>query len=152
MDVEAPWRTAWKRTAKTCGPDAPWLASTVATVHGSPGRARYRAVKPLRRGCRMFSAALYAHARTLLPIAHETSGAARIRHSLRPLDFGGGKDFFQTRAQSVARIQVLIRHPRATAKPLSLEALAGFGEPRRMNRPQTGRRPSRLAEEARTSG
>ena len=37
----------------------------------------------------MFSAALYAHVRTLLPIAHETAGAARIRHSLRPL-FGEG--------------------------------------------------------------
>jgi hypothetical protein len=32
----------------------------------------------------MFSAALYAHARTFT-LAHETSGAARIRHSLRPL-------------------------------------------------------------------
>jgi len=37
----------------------------------------------------MFSAALYAHARTLLHIAHETSGAARIRHSLRPPHFEG---------------------------------------------------------------
>src|SRR5437868_662562 len=27
----------------------------------------------------------------LLPIAHETSGAARIRHSLRPLDSGGAR-------------------------------------------------------------
>src|SRR5882757_504639 len=35
----------------------------------------------------MFSAALYAHARTTSTIAHETSGAARIRHSLRPLIF-----------------------------------------------------------------
>ena len=42
VDVEAPWRTARKRTAKTCGPDVPWLASTVATVYGSPGRARYK--------------------------------------------------------------------------------------------------------------
>src|SRR4051812_20781666 len=37
----------------------------------------------------MFSAALYAHARTLLPIAHEIAGAARIRHSLRPLTIEG---------------------------------------------------------------
>src|SRR4051794_19396358 len=34
----------------------------------------------------MFSAALYAHARHFYYFAHETSGAARIRHSLRPLD------------------------------------------------------------------
>src|SRR6188768_288255 len=34
----------------------------------------------------MFSAALYARVRTLLVhIAHEIAGAARIRHSLRPL-------------------------------------------------------------------
>ena len=39
----------------------------------------------------MFSAALYAHARTFLHIAHETAGAARIRHSLRPL-FGEGEE------------------------------------------------------------
>src|SRR6478736_497018 len=37
----------------------------------------------------MFSAALYAHVRTSSTIAHETAGAARIRHSLRPL-FGEG--------------------------------------------------------------
>ena len=33
-------RTARERAAKSCGPDAPMLASTVATVQGSPGRAR----------------------------------------------------------------------------------------------------------------
>src|SRR5437868_7308370 len=44
----------------------------------------------------MFSAALYAHARTFYPFAHETSGAARIRHSLRPLDFGGREKYLQT--------------------------------------------------------
>src|SRR3954468_9362085 len=32
----------FKRTAKTRGPDVPMLASTVATVQGSPGRARYK--------------------------------------------------------------------------------------------------------------
>src|SRR4029078_4551081 len=40
----------------------------------------------------MFSAALYAHVPTLLPIAQETAGAARIRHSLRPL-FREGEEF-----------------------------------------------------------
>jgi len=34
----------------------------------------------------MFSAALYAHVQAFFStIAHETAGAARIRHSLRPL-------------------------------------------------------------------
>ena len=37
VDAEAPWRTARKRTAKTCGPDAPWLASTVATYMAHRG-------------------------------------------------------------------------------------------------------------------
>src|SRR6478609_3609100 len=37
----------------------------------------------------MFSAALYAHVRTSTTIAHETAGAARIRHSLRPLTIEG---------------------------------------------------------------
>jgi hypothetical protein len=40
----------------------------------------------------MFSAALYAHVRTSSTIAHETAGAARIRHSLRPL-FEEGEEF-----------------------------------------------------------
>src|SRR3979411_346599 len=77
------------RTAKTCGPDVPMLASTVATVHGSPGRARYKpeshcagnvVCSPLP--C-MLMRALLVH------VAHEIAGAARIRHSLRPLDFRG---------------------------------------------------------------
>jgi hypothetical protein len=29
-------------------------------------------------------------------IAHEIAGAARIRHSLRPLNWGGRKEFLQT--------------------------------------------------------
>src|SRR4029079_18627797 len=48
----------------------------------------------------MFSAALYAHVRTLLPIAHETAGAARIRHSLRPLFSRRAKNFQQSSGAS----------------------------------------------------
>jgi len=44
----------------------------------------------------MFSAALYARARNLLLIAHGTSGAARIRHSLRPLISRGRENYLQT--------------------------------------------------------
>src|SRR4051812_36657547 len=95
----------------------------------------------------MFSAALYAHARTFYQFAHETSGAARIRHSLRPLDSRGRKNFSKPRAQCVARTIVFTRHPRVSVSS-SLEALAGFGEPRRMNRPQSGRRASRRAKGA----
>ncbi|CAN7487452.1 hypothetical protein LJR220_004424 [Bradyrhizobium sp. LjRoot220] len=43
----------------------------------------------------MFSAALYARVRILMHIAHEIAGAARMRHSLRPL-FSGAGSFQQT--------------------------------------------------------
>ena len=63
----------------------------------------------------MFSAALYAHVRNFLPIAHETAGAARIRHSLRPL-FGEGGRFQQTsgamRREIAATYSVVIARPR----------------------------------------
>jgi hypothetical protein len=50
----------------------------------------------------MFSAALYAHVRTSSTIAHETAGAARIRHSLRPL-IGEGERFFPQLGRSAPR-------------------------------------------------
>src|SRR3979411_124415 len=93
------------RTAKTCGPDVPMLASTVATVHGSPGRARYKpeshcagnvVCSPLP--C-MLMRALLVH------VAHEIAGAARIRHSLRPLIGEGGEFICKPRAQCVARMR-----------------------------------------------
>src|SRR6478672_13850864 len=52
----------WSRTAKSCGPDAPTLASSLrkATFAGdggnrarSPGRARRKPLKPLRGECRV---------------------------------------------------------------------------------------------------
>jgi hypothetical protein len=49
----------------------------------------------------MLSAALYAHVRTSFPIAHETAGAARTRHSLRPLFFEG--DTFKAKLARNAR-------------------------------------------------
>jgi hypothetical protein len=56
---------------------------------GTPGRARYKPLKPLRRECRSVSADLYARVRFFCAlVAHETAGAARTRCSLRPL-FGG---------------------------------------------------------------
>ena len=72
VDVEVPRRTALKRTAKTCGPDAPVLASSwrihsQATVARKPitGESALYVAKPLRRECRIASAALYARVRTL---------------------------------------------------------------------------------------
>src|SRR5687768_11670342 len=67
-----------KRTAKSCGPDAAMLASSLAgvlrkvTVTTSPltGESTKYAVKPLRGGCRSVSAALYARVRQLRNFWH----------------------------------------------------------------------------------
>src|ERR1700738_784244 len=96
------------RTAKSCGPDAPTLASSsrkasrpyrVRTSHisagdggkraRSPGRARDKLLKPLRAGMPGESggpvvATLVCHQH----FAHEAAGAAGTRHSPRPLFFG----------------------------------------------------------------
>ena len=53
----------------------------------------------MRRECRIASAALYARARNYYFLAHGTSGAARIRHSLRPLITEGG-NYLQTSGAS----------------------------------------------------
>ena len=55
--------------------------------------------------------------------AHETAGAARIRHSLRPLNFGGREVSCKPRAQCVARIAKLY--------PASSPGLTGTHTPRR---------------------
>jgi hypothetical protein len=56
-------RATLTRTAKSCGPDAPMLASSsweasfsraTVTTSRSPGRARRKPLKPLRRKCRVF--------------------------------------------------------------------------------------------------
>ena len=63
------------------------LQATVANKPGSPGRARYKQLKPLRREGRMFSAEPVCSC-AFLPnahSAHETAGAARTRLSLRSL-------------------------------------------------------------------
>ena len=47
----------------------------------------------------------------LLPIAHETAGAARIRHSLRPLFYRGRRVTSKPRAQCAARSRsCILRH------------------------------------------
>src|ERR1700676_2862498 len=58
----------------------------------SPGRARNKPLKPLRRECRIASAEpVCSCAFVLCTFAHETAGAARTRCSLRPLFGGRGK-------------------------------------------------------------
>src|SRR6266478_334736 len=92
------------RTAKSCVPDAPTLASSLAEFcrpnramtkrypqgdggkrARSPGRARHKPLKPLRAGMPgvpVYSLLLVC----VLPIqsAHETAGAVGTRHSPRP--------------------------------------------------------------------
>ena len=98
------------RTAKSCGPDAPTLASSFAEFcrpnravtkryprddggkrARSPGRARHKLLKPLRAGMPgvpVYSLLLVC----VLPIqtAHEAAGATGTRHSPRP---PGGERF-----------------------------------------------------------
>src|SRR3981081_1006858 len=98
------------RTAKSCGPDAPTLASSFAEFcrpnravtkryprddggkrARSPGRARHKLLKPLRAGMPgvpVYSLLLVC----VLPIqtAHEAAGATGTRHSPRPQ---GGESF-----------------------------------------------------------
>jgi hypothetical protein len=92
------------RTAKSCGPDAPTLASSSRSRVGptglrqdisaddggkrarSPGRARHKLLKPLRAGMPGDSGVLVVtRVRSTTIIAHETAGALGIRHSPRPL-------------------------------------------------------------------
>src|SRR6267378_6723178 len=92
------------RTAKSCGPDAPTLASSLRRHFGptglrqptsaddggkrarSPGRARRKPLKPLRAGMPgdpgatvVTTLVCYQHT------AHEAAGATGTRHSPRPL-------------------------------------------------------------------
>ena len=97
-----------QRTAKSCGPDAPTLASSsrmlcrpnrvqmqckFANDGGkrarSPRRARRKPLKPLRAGMPGDSGVLVVtRVRSTTIIAHETAGALGIRHSPRPLSGG----------------------------------------------------------------
>ena len=100
------------RTAKSCGPDASTLASSFAeaTPRGdgdnkarSPGRARYKPLKPLRGECRAISGVTVVTTLVcLFYFACEAAGAAGVRHSLRPL-ISGVKVSCTIRAQSAPR-------------------------------------------------
>src|SRR3982074_1496537 len=96
------------RTGKSCGPDAPTLASSSRMLcrpyrartqrwfagdggkrARSPGRARRKPLKPLRAGMPGDSGVLVVtRVRSTTIIAHETAGALGIRHSPRPLSGG----------------------------------------------------------------
>src|ERR1700712_1649391 len=86
-----------KRTAKTCGPDAATLASIHLGAFDFPGRNGGK--RAVLRGDHVISRTAIAQgmsdvlrcpvcscAPCFVHVAHETAGAARIRHSLRPLN------------------------------------------------------------------
>jgi hypothetical protein len=84
-------------------PDAGHVNPTVTRTNSSPGRARRKPLKPLRRECRVISGVTavttlvcYQHT------AHEAAGASGARHSLRPL-IGGRQVSGKPRAHSAAR-------------------------------------------------
>ena len=109
-----------QRTAKSCGPDAPTLASSSRRQVGptrrgqslnplgdggkrarSPGRARRKPLKPLRAGTPGDSGVLVVtRVRSTTTIAHEAAGATGIRRSPRPL---WAEDTAKPRAHRAAR-------------------------------------------------
>src|SRR5689334_24670053 len=104
----------------------------------SPGR-RYGGKRAVLRGEHVISRKATAQgmsdvhrcpvcswAHFLCTLAHETSGAARIRHSLRTLNFWGRNDL-----QNFGQIM-----PRECETVSSVILRRERSEPRRMNRPQ----------------
>ena len=99
-------RMARKRTAKSCGPDAPTLASTRDDAFAScgdggkrarsPGRARRKPLKPSACGnAGSLGATVVTNSYAIIFIACEAAGAASTWHSPRPL---WAKDTWTTRA------------------------------------------------------
>src|ERR1700733_1953752 len=86
--------SAYPRTVKSCGPDAPTLASSFAeaTPRGdggkkarSPGRARNKLLKPSRAGMPGDpGATVVTNSCASLHFAHEAAGATGTRHSPLP--------------------------------------------------------------------
>ena len=126
MDAECARRTRTMRTAKSCGPDAPSLASTVAKVHGSPGRSRISR-KAIAQGMSdALRCPVCSCAHSFVHIARETAGAARIRHSLRPL-IGEGEEF-QEQTSGVSRREIAKLRPTThLSSPPSAQLRTGAG-------------------------
>src|SRR5712675_928747 len=102
---------ALTRTAKSCGSDAPMLASSLreeaqATVSNKPGHRGEREVsrKTIARGMPGdFRCDRGDYARVLFSFAREAAGASSARHSLRPLIFRRRNVFGKPRADRAAR-------------------------------------------------
>src|SRR5665213_536352 len=97
-------RATLKRTAKSCGPDAPTLASRLQRLKSRCGRwwqespvtgeSTYKSSSHCAGKAGLLPLNLYARVRiSLMHIAHEIAGAARTRSSLRPLLEEGANEF-----------------------------------------------------------
>src|SRR6516165_53703 len=78
-DGEVVWFWHPLAGAKSAGDDLP---ATVTRKSWTPGRARRKPLRPLRRGGRCFGCTCSDYARVLLLIAREAAGAAK--HSVFP--------------------------------------------------------------------
>src|SRR5258706_1623868 len=98
-----------KRTAKSCGSDAPMLASSLreeaqATVSNKPGHRGEREVsrKTIARGMPGNSGVTVVTNSCVCFFTHEAAGALGARHSLRPL-FSEGRNNFAKLGHSAPR-------------------------------------------------
>src|SRR5258708_1161785 len=109
---------ALMRTAKSCGSDAPMLASSLreeaqATVSNKPGHRGEREVSRKTIPRRMpgdFRCDRGDYARVLFSFVREAAGASSARHSLRPLLLGAAKRFLQNSGPSRREIAEVRRH------------------------------------------
>ncbi len=123
------WRRTKRcpRTAKSCGPEAAMLASSLREVFAGDGDN-----KPAHRGehevsrkaiaqgmSECFRSPVCSCAPNAHFLAHETAGAARTRHSLLPL-FQEGQRIWKARAKRAARMGTMLSSSRgAGARPIS---------------------------------
>ncbi len=106
-DGEVAWSRRPDAGVKFAG-DASHHAGDGGKKARSPRRARRKPLKPLRRGCRTASASPVCSCAFLVSArAHETAGAARTRHSLRP-PFSEGHELSKARAKFVARTRICV--------------------------------------------
>src|SRR5712671_746306 len=132
-----------KRTAKSCGSDAPMLASSLreeaqATVSNKPGHRGEREVsrKTIARGMPGRSGEpVVTMLVCLFFITHEAAGASCARHSLRPL-FSGGANIRKTSGAS--------RRENADAYPLGCLKIESKTAPERALRDRPARQPLRI--------
>src|SRR2546430_6732906 len=100
------------RTAKSCGPDAAMLASslrrssqvtvTTSPLHRGEHEVSRKAIAQGMSEC--FRCPVCSCAPTLCILAHETAGAARTRHSLRPRFSREAKEFASLGRNRAARM------------------------------------------------